>query len=134
GGLRSSAQLISYEMAVSFALIGVVILAGSLDLEHIINAQHGRLFVLLQPLAFILYFTAAFAETNRLPCDLPEAKSELIVVSHTEYSSMRFGLYFLGEYINMVTVCSIATVLFLGGWLPILPFLDLIPRVLLFLA
>ena len=122
GGLRSSAQLISYEMAVSFALIGVVILSGSLDLEKIVGSQQGLWFIVLQPLAFILYFTAAFAETNRLPFDLPEAETELIAGYHTEYSAMRFGLYFLGEYINMVTVCSIATALFLGGWLPLLPF------------
>ena len=130
GGLRSSAQLISYEMAVSFALIGVVILSGSLDLEKIVGSQQGLWFIVLQPLAFILYFTAAFAETNRLPFDLPEAETELIAGYHTEYSAMRFGLYFLGEYINMVTVCSIATALFLGGWLPLLavPSLRLDPR------
>jgi NADH-quinone oxidoreductase subunit H len=136
GGLRSSAQLISYEMAVSFALIGVVILSGSLDLEKIVGSQQGLWFVVLQPLAFILYFTAAFAETNRLPFDLPEAETELIAGYHTEYSAMRFGLYFLGEYINMVTVCSIATALFLGGWLPLLPFhpFDWIPGPIWFLG
>ncbi len=136
GGLRSSAQLISYEMAVSFALIGVVILSGSLDLERIVGSQQGLWFVVLQPLAFILYFTAAFAETNRLPFDLPEAETELIAGYHTEYSAMRFGLYFLGEYINMVTVCSIATALFLGGWLPLLPFhpFDWIPGPIWFLG
>lgn len=123
GGLRSSAQLISYEMAVSFALLGVVILAGSLDLETIVARQQGAWFVLMQPLAFILYFLGALAETNRLPFDLPEAETELVGGYHTEYSSMRFGMYFMGEYINMVTVCSIATALFLGGWLPPLPFL-----------
>lgn len=121
GGLRSSAQLISYEMAVAFALIGAVILAGSLDLERIVLAQQGVWFVVLQPLAFILYFTAALAETNRLPFDLPEAETELVGGYHTEYASMRFGFYFLGEYINMVIVCSIATLLFLGGWLPLVP-------------
>jgi NADH-quinone oxidoreductase subunit H len=136
GGLRSSAQLISYEMAVSFALIGVVILSGSLDLENIVGSQHGLWFIVLQPLAFILYFTAAFAETNRLPFDLPEAETELIAGYHTEYSAMRFGLYFLGEYINMVTVCSIATALFLGGWLPLLPWhpFDWIPGPIWFLG
>jgi NADH-quinone oxidoreductase subunit H len=123
GGLRSSAQLISYEMAVAFALVGAVILAGSLDLEKIVLAQQGAWFVLLQPLAFLLYFTAALAETNRLPFDLPEAETELVAGYHTEYSSMRFGFYFLGEYINMVIVCSIATLVFLGGWLPLLPWI-----------
>jgi NADH-quinone oxidoreductase subunit H len=136
GGLRSSAQLISYEMAVSFALIGVVILSGSLDLEHIVGSQQGLWFIVLQPLAFVLYFTAAFAETNRLPFDLPEAETELIAGYHTEYPAMRFGLYFLGEYINMVTVCSIATALFLGGWLPIFPWhpFDWIPGPIWFLG
>jgi NADH-quinone oxidoreductase subunit H len=121
GGLRSSAQLISYEMAVAFALIGVVILAGSLDLEKIIEAQQHVWFIILQPVAFFLYYTGALAETNRAPFDLPEAESELVAGYHTEYSGMRFGMYFLGEYVNMVTVCSIATALFLGGWLPLLP-------------
>jgi NADH-quinone oxidoreductase subunit H len=121
GGLRSSAQLISYEMAVSFALMGTVIIAGSLDLEKIVSAQQGVWFIVLQPLAFILYFTGAFAETNRAPFDLPEAETELVAGYHTEYSSMRFGLYFLGEYVNMVIVSSIATTLFLGGWLPLIP-------------
>jgi NADH-quinone oxidoreductase subunit H len=134
GALRSSAQLVSYEMAVAFALMGAVILSGSLDLEQIVVAQHRAWFVLLQPLGFLLYFTGALAETNRLPFDLPEAETELVAGYHTEYSGMRFGFYFLGEYINMVTVCSIATVLFLGGWLPILPFLDFIPGVLWFLG
>jgi NADH-quinone oxidoreductase subunit H len=136
GGLRSSAQLISYEMAVSFALIGSVILSGSLDLEQMVTAQQGVWFVVLQPLGFILYFTAAFAETNRAPFDLPEAETELVGGYHTEYGSMRFGLYFLGEYINMVIVCSIATTIFLGGWLPILPFhpFDWIPGPMWFLG
>ncbi|MGI8846802.1 MAG: NADH-quinone oxidoreductase subunit NuoH [Candidatus Dormibacteria bacterium] len=121
GGLRSSAQLISYEMAVAFALIGPVILAGSLDLEKLVVAQGGLWFVFQQPLAFILYSIGALAETNRAPFDLPEAETELVAGYHTEYSGMRFGLYFLGEYINMVTVSSIATALFLGGWLSPVP-------------
>jgi len=117
GALRSSAQLISYEMAVSFALIGPVLLAGSLNLESLVNQQHSLWFVFLQPLGFLLYFTGALAETNRLPFDLPEAESELVAGYHTEYSGMRFGLFFMAEYINMITVCSIATVMFLGGWM-----------------
>ncbi len=117
GALRSSAQLISYEMAVSFALIGPVLLAGSLNLETIVNQQHSLWFVFLQPMGFLLYFTGALAETNRLPFDLPEAEAELVAGYHTEYSGMRFGLFFMAEYINMVTVCSIATVVFLGGWM-----------------
>ncbi|MHB1502035.1 MAG: NADH-quinone oxidoreductase subunit NuoH [Candidatus Dormibacteria bacterium] len=117
GALRSSAQLISYEMAVSFALIGPVLLAGSLNLETVVNQQHSLWFIFLQPMGFLLYFTGALAETNRLPFDLPEAESELVAGYHTEYSGMRFGLFFMAEYINMVTVCSIATVMFLGGWM-----------------
>jgi NADH-quinone oxidoreductase subunit H len=123
GALRSSAQLISYEMAVAFALIGVVILAHSLDIEEIVNAQQHAWFIVMQPLAAVLYFIGALAETNRLPFDLPEAETELIAGYHTEYSSMRFGFYFLGEYVNMVTVCSLATALFLGGWLPLIPWI-----------
>ncbi|TMD99584.1 MAG: NADH-quinone oxidoreductase subunit NuoH [Chloroflexi bacterium] len=123
GALRSSAQLISYEMAVAFALMGAIILSQSLDLEQIVNAQHHVWFVLLQPLGFLLYYLGALAETNRLPFDLPEAETELVAGYHTEYSGMRFGFYFLGEYINMVTVSAIATTLFLGGWLP-LPIID----------
>ena len=134
GGLRSSAQLISYEMAVSFALIGVIILSGSVDLETIVAKQQQGWFIVMQPLAFFLYFIGAFAETNRLPFDLPEAETELVAGYHTEYSSMRFGFYFLGEYLNMVTVCSIATALFLGGWLPIIPQLSFIPGPLWFLG
>jgi NADH-quinone oxidoreductase subunit H len=134
GALRSSAQLISYEMAVGFALMGTVILAGSLDLEQIITAQHHVWFVVLQPMAFLLYFIGGLAETNRLPFDLPEAETELVAGYHTEYSGLRFGFYFLAEYINMVTVSSIATALFLGGYLPLIPQLSIIPGPLWFLA
>ena len=138
GGLRSSAQLISYEMAVAFALIGPVILAGSLDLEQVVSNQQHLWYVFLQPLAFLLYFVGALAETNRAPFDLPEAEQELVAGFHTEYSSMRFGLYFMGEYINMVIVASIATSLFLGGWLSPFPtswiFLGYIPGVVWYLA
>ncbi|MGA9775704.1 MAG: NADH-quinone oxidoreductase subunit NuoH [Candidatus Dormiibacterota bacterium] len=117
GALRSSAQLISYEMAVSFALLGPVLLAGSLNLETVVSQQHSLWFVFLQPMGFLLYFTGALAETNRLPFDLPEAEAELVAGYHTEYTGMHFGLFFMAEYINMVTVCSIATVMFLGGWM-----------------
>ncbi len=134
GALRSSAQLISYEMAVAFALLGPIILAGSLDLEQIVTSQHHVWFVVLQPLAFILYFIGALAETNRAPFDLPEAETELVAGYLTEYSGLRWGFYFLAEYINMVTVCSIATALFLGGYLPLIPQLDVIPGVFWFLG
>ncbi len=133
GGLRSSAQLISYEMAVSFAVLGVIILAGSLNLETIVTAQKHLWFIFLQPLAFLLYFTGALAETNRLPFDLPEAETELVAGYHTEYTSMQFGVYFLAEYINMVTVSSIATVLFLGGWQSPTGYLSFVPGVIWFL-
>ena len=123
GALRSSAQLISYEMAISFAVIGPILLSGTLNLEQMVRQQQGLWFVFLQPLGFLLYFTAAFAETNRLPFDLPDAEGELGAGYHTEFAGMRFGLFFFAEYINMVTVCSIATVLFLGGWLAPLWFL-----------
>lgn len=138
GGLRSSAQLISYEMAVAFALIGPVILAGSLDLEQMVSRQQHLWYVFLQPLAFLLYFAGALAETNRAPFDLPEAETELVAGYHTEYSSMRFGFYFLGEYVNMVIVASIAVSLFLGGWLSPFPtgwiFFGYIPGVVWYLA
>ena len=138
GGLRSSAQLISYEMAVAFALIGPIVLAGSLNLERIVAAQGNLWFVFQQPLAFFLYFTGALAETNRAPFDLPEAETELVAGYHTEYGGMRFGLYFLGEYVNMLVVCSIATTLFLGGWLSPIPtdwlFFGYIPGFIWFLA
>jgi NADH-quinone oxidoreductase subunit H len=138
GGLRSSAQLISYEMAVAFALIGPVILAGSLDLEQVVSHQQHLWYVFLQPLAFLLYFAGALAETNRAPFDLPEAETELVGGYHTEYGSMRFAFYFLGEYINMVIVASIATTLFLGGWLSPLPtswvIVGQIPGVIWYLA
>jgi NADH-quinone oxidoreductase subunit H len=138
GGLRSSAQLISYEMAVAFALIGPIILAGSLDMEQVVSNQQHLWYVFLQPVAFLLYFTGALAETNRAPFDLPEAETELVGGYHTEYGSMRFGMYFMGEYINMVTVSAIATTLFLGGWLSPFPtgwiFFGYIPGVVWFLA
>jgi len=134
GALRSSAQLISYEMAVAFALLGPIILAGSLDLEQIVTSQHHVWFVVMQPLAFVLYFVGALAETNRAPFDLPEAETELVAGYLTEYSGLRWGFYFLAEYINMVTVSAIATALFLGGYLPLIPQLDFIPGALWFLA
>ena len=117
GALRSSAQLISYELAVSFAVLGPVLLSGSLNLERMVQAQHRLWFVFLQPLAFLLYLTAGLAETNRLPFDLPEAEGELGAGYHTEMAGMRFGLFFVGEYVNMVVVAAIATTLFLGGWM-----------------
>ena len=122
GSLRSSAQLISYELALGLSLVGVVLRAGSLNLREIVEqqAQHGalswNLFGGLQCVAFFIYLMAAFAETNRSPFDLPEAESELTGGYHTEYSSMKFAMFFMAEYGNMINVGCVATLLFLGGW------------------
>lgn len=117
GGLRSSAQMISYELALGLSLIGVIILAGTLDLAQIVEQQSSGLwYVFLQPLGFVVYLIAAIAETNRVPFDLPEAETELVAGFHTEYSAMKFALFFLAEYINMFTVSMLATTLFWGGW------------------
>ena len=128
GGLRSSAQMISYELALGLSLIGVILIAGTLDLQSIVEMQsrwHGTgWFILFQPLGFVIYLIAAIAETNRVPFDLPEAETELVAGFHTEYSAMKFALFFLAEYINMFTVSMLATTLFLGGWN--VPFADVI--------
>jgi NADH-quinone oxidoreductase subunit H len=123
GGLRSSAQMISYELAMGIALVGVLLLSGSLSLRSIVESQSGtywgffpRWNVFPQCIGFFCYLTAAIAETNRLPFDLPEAETELVAGYHTEYSSMRFAMFFLAEYANMVMVSCLATVLFFGGW------------------
>jgi NADH-quinone oxidoreductase subunit H len=129
GALRSSAQMISYELSYGLALAAVVMLAGSMSLREIVVNQSGywwhvipRWYIFLQPLGFLIYMTAGVAETNRAPFDFPEAEQELVAGYHTEYSSMSFALFFMAEYINMVTVSAVATSLFLGGWLgPFLP-------------
>src|SRR5579871_6239826 len=129
GGLRSSAQMISYELSYGMALASVLIIGNSLSLTDIVNGQSGswfhvlpRWFIFLQPLGFFIYLTAGVAETNRAPFDFPEAEQELVAGYHTEYSSMSFAMFFLAEYINMVTVSAVATDLFLGGWHgPLLP-------------
>jgi NADH-quinone oxidoreductase subunit H len=119
GALRSSAQLVSYEVAGGMALVGVLLFSNSLSMVDIVNRQHGMGVwnVFLQPVAFMIYVIAAVAETNRNPFDLPEAESELTAGFHTEYSGFRFALYFLAEYTNMVVVSCIGVTLFLGGWL-----------------
>jgi NADH-quinone oxidoreductase subunit H len=127
GSLRASAQMISYELALGLSLVGVVILAGSLSLREIVNAQsktvHGAYlgflphwYIFPQFLGFVIYLISAYAETNRIPFDLPEAETELVAGYHTEYSSMKFAMFFMAEYTNMVTVACVATLLFIGGW------------------
>ncbi len=122
GGLRSAAQVISYEIAMALALVAVFLYAGSLSTSEIVAAQEGRWFILTLPVSFVIYVIAMTGETNRAPFDLPEAESELVGGFHTEYSSLKFAMFFLAEYINMVTVSALATTLFLGGWQPIFPF------------
>ncbi len=117
GGLRSSAQMISYELSLGLAVVGVVLISGSLSLREIVEQQRGLFNIVRQPLGFLLYFTAAIAETNRTPFDLPEAESELVGGYHTEYSSFKFAMFFMAEYANIVTVSCLATLLFFGGWL-----------------
>jgi NADH-quinone oxidoreductase subunit H len=123
GGLRSSAQMISYELSYGLSFAAVIMLAGSLSLHAIVDAQAGywlhvipKWYIVVQPLGFFIFLTAGVAETNRAPFDFPEAEQELVAGYHTEYSSMSFALFFLAEYVNMVTVSAVATDLFLGGW------------------
>ena len=142
GALRSTAQMVSYEVALGFAIIGVLLVAGSLSLVEIVqNQQQEQLwYIFVQPLAFVLFFICGLAETNRLPFDLPEAETELVGGFHTEYSGFRFSLFFLAEYANMISVSAIGVVLFWGGWLRPFPnsewlsFLDFIPGVVWFLG
>ena len=122
GGVRSAAQMISYELPMGLSLVPVVMLARSFSLVDIVEAQSAYPFILIQPVAFLIFFISALAEVKRIPFDLPEAENELVAGYHTEYSGMRFGLYFLGEYVAMVVLGALAAVFFLGGWHgPILP-------------
>jgi NADH-quinone oxidoreductase subunit H len=123
GGLRASAQMVSYEISLGLSLVGVLILSGSFSLRDIVNAQGGHVFgflprwnIFLQPVGFFCYLMAAYAETNRIPFDLPEAETELVAGYHTEYSAMKFAMFFMAEYANMITVACLATLLFFGGW------------------
>jgi len=119
GALRSSAQMISYEVPLGFSIIGVMMLAGSASMVEIVEQQRaaGIWYIVPQLLGFFCFFVAAVAETNRVPFDLPEAESELVAGFHTEYSGMKFALFFLAEYTSMIVVSSIVTILFFGGWL-----------------
>ncbi len=120
GGLRSAAQLISYELSLGLSLIGVILMSGTLDLYSIVEQQSGwyglKWNIVPQFLGFIIYMISAIAETNRVPFDLPEAETELVAGFHTEYSALKFALFFMAEYVNMFTVSMLATTLFLGGW------------------
>ncbi|MBU4321211.1 MAG: NADH-quinone oxidoreductase subunit NuoH [Thermodesulfovibrionales bacterium] len=142
GGLRSSAQVISYEIAMCLSLVGVMIMAGSLNLTEIVRAQEESVFgmyAIPQFVAFVVFTIAAVAEVNRTPFDMPEAESELVAGYFTEYSGFRFALFFLGEYIAMLIMASLATVCFLGGWtLPwyitkYVPFVNYVPGIVWFL-
>ena len=124
GGIRSSAQMISYEIAMGMSVVPVFMLVGELNLSKVVEYQaSGAWLIFKQPLAFVIFLIAAFAETNRLPFDMPESESELVGGYHTEYSSMKFALFFLGEYAAMIAVSAMMVVLFLGGWT--LPFAGL---------
>ena len=122
GGLRAAAQMLSYEVFMGLSLMGVVLLAGSFNLSAIVAAQSHLWFVVPQFLGFVLFLIAGIAETRRLPFDLPEAESELIAGFHSEYSGMKFGMFFVGEYLGVILISSLITILFFGGWLgPVLP-------------
>ena len=151
GGLRASAQMVSYEISLGLSLVGVLIMTGSFSLQDIVQAQRGHFWGFIprwniftgQIIGFFCYLMAAYAETNRIPFDLPEAETELVAGYHTEYSSMKFAMFFMAEYANMITVACLATLLFLGGWngplfgprilQAILPLFWFVAKVLLFL-
>jgi len=127
GALRSAAQMVSYEVSIGLIIITVLMCVGSLNLSEIVNAQADIWFIIpLFPL-FVLMYISALAETNRAPFDLPEAEAELVAGYNVEYASMMFALFFLAEYANMILMCSICTIFFLGGWLPVVSFIPLPP-------
>jgi NADH-quinone oxidoreductase subunit H len=122
GGLRAAAQMVSYEVFMGLSLMGVVVLAGSFDLRDIVEAQRRLWFCIPQVLGLVVFLIAGIAETHRAPFDLPEAESELIAGFHTEYSGMKFGMFFVGEYLGITLISALITTLFFGGWLgPVLP-------------
>ena len=122
GGLRATAQMLSYEVFMGLSLMGVVMLAGSFDLRNIVEAQRGLWFCIPQFFGMIIFFIAGIAETRRLPFDLPEAESELVAGFHSEYSGMKFGMFFVGEYLGITLISAMIVTLFFGGWLgPVLP-------------
>jgi NADH-quinone oxidoreductase subunit H len=117
GGLRSSCQMISYEVVLVLAILGVIMITQTLSLKQIVKAQEKIWFIVYQPLGFLLYLIAATAEVNRLPFDIPEAESELVGGYHTEYAGIRFAIFFLAEYASMLIISCVACILYLGGWL-----------------
>lgn len=122
GGLRASAQMLSYEVFMGLSLMGVVMIAGSFNLREIVEAQRHVWFVASQPIGFVVFFIAGIAETHRLPFDLPEAESELVAGYHSEYSGMKFGMFFVGEYLGITLISALTVALFFGGWLgPVFP-------------
>ncbi len=122
GGLRAAAQMLSYEVFMGLSLMGVVLMAGSFNISDIVNAQKHLWFCIPQFAGFVIFFIAGIAETHRLPFDLPEAENELVAGYHTEYSSMKFGMFFVGEYIGITLISALITTFFFGGWLgPFLP-------------
>jgi len=133
GAVRSTAQMISYELAITMSVVGVLVLAGTTSLVGIVHAQRHMWYVLPQCVGFVIYLVSAVAETNRTPFDLVEAETELVGGFHTEYSGLRFGLFFIAEYLNMIVVACIATLLFLGGWNPVFG-LGFIPGIVWFVA
>lgn len=122
GALRASAQMISYELSLGLSIIGVVLVSGAVQLDDIVRAQSNVWNIFYQPVGFVIFLVSAFAETNRLPFDLPEAEPELVAGYHTEYSGMKFGLFYLAEYINMIVASSLIVLLYFGGWY--FPFVD----------
>jgi NADH-quinone oxidoreductase subunit H len=117
GAIRGSAQMISYEVFMGLSLMGVVMLAGSFNMHDIVVAQKGRWFIIPQFIGFVIFFIAGIAETHRLPFDIPEAESELVAGYHSEYSGMKFGMFFVGEYLGIMLISALITTLFFGGWL-----------------
>lgn len=133
GSVRSTAQMISYELAISMSFVGVLIIAGTTSLDGIVRAQASWWFFIPQIVGFVIYVIAAVAETNRVPFDLVEAETELVAGFHTEYSGLRFGLFFIAEYVNMLTVSCVATLLFLGGWNAPFGILPMVPAIVWFI-
>lgn len=122
GGLRAASQMLSYEVFMGLALMGVVLMTGSFSLKAIVEAQHRMWFIIPQFIGFVLFMIAGLAETRRLPFDIPEAESELVAGFHSEYSGMKFGMFFVGEYVGVALISALISVLFFGGWLgPVLP-------------